>query len=58
MTNALQNIFCRPRFSLYIRDPPHQARERFVARPGRVFCRPAYNAFGGALFLKLENAHD
>jgi hypothetical protein len=33
-----------------------QARESFVTRPERVFCRPGHEVFGGALFL--ENAHD
>jgi len=28
-----------------------QAREEFVTRPGRVFCRPDHEVFGGALFL-------
>jgi hypothetical protein len=33
-----------------------QARESFVTRPERVFCRPDHEVFGGAFFL--ENAHD
>src|SRR5262249_61702104 len=45
MTNVVQNIFCRPRFSLYIRGSPHQARERFVARPGAGFLSPRARRF-------------
>jgi hypothetical protein len=29
-----------------------QARESFVTRPERVFCRPDHEVFGGALFLE------
>ncbi len=30
-----------------------QAREEFVARPERVFCRLGHEVFGGALFLEM-----
>src|SRR4029453_14530742 len=30
-----------------------QARESFIARPERVFCRPDLTVFGGALFRKM-----
>jgi hypothetical protein len=33
-----------------------RAREEFVTRPERVFCRPDHEVFGGTLFL--ENAYD
>jgi hypothetical protein len=33
-----------------------RAREEFVTRPERVFCRPDHEVFGGTLFL--ENAND
>jgi hypothetical protein len=33
-----------------------QAREEFITRPERVFCRPDFTVSGGALFEK--NAYD
>jgi hypothetical protein len=51
-----QIIRCDIAFRLYIRGSPHQARERFVARPEAGFLSPRLRGFGGALFL--ENAHD
>jgi small subunit ribosomal protein S12 len=37
-------------FPLYFAAYRIRRVREFVARPGRVFCRPQHNAFGGALF--------
>jgi hypothetical protein len=47
-----QNILCDPRYSLYIRRSPHQARDvEFVARPEAGFFVARSYDLGGALFL-------
>ena len=46
-----QKNLCESRFSLYIRGSPHQAREKVVTRPGRVFCRPQQSHSRGGFCL-------
>jgi hypothetical protein len=46
-----QNILCDPRFSLYIRGSPHQAREfEFVAQPEAGFFVARSNDQGALYF--------
>jgi small subunit ribosomal protein S12 len=45
MTNVVQNIFCRPHFSLYIHGPPHQARERVCCAAWAGFLSPRAQRF-------------
>jgi small subunit ribosomal protein S12 len=50
--NAQKNL-CRSAFFPLYSAFTAQARESFITRPERVFCRPDLTGFGGALFRKM-----
>jgi small subunit ribosomal protein S12 len=55
MTNGVQNIFCRPRFSLYIRGSPHQARGRVCCATWAGFLSPRAQRFWRRFVCEIWN---